>query len=131
MEFDHGPGRWRGLEVSGPDEITAAASLLTAISLKVAAVGMPALEGAMDARISAMIDDYCGTPPGPWPGPWPFPYGLAAGLSFIAGTLAPQSKLQTAVQEASARVLRKIDFAALNPQPLPPQLARSVLTGTQ
>jgi hypothetical protein len=114
------PSPWR-LDVSGPDEIVAAASLLTAISLKVAAAGMPVLEGAMETRISALIDDYCGTPPGhPWPGPWQFPYGLAAGLSFLAGTLAPQSKLQTAVQEVSVRILRRIDQVALNPQPLPP-----------
>ena len=37
------PSPWR-LDVSGPDEIVAAASLLTAISLKVAAAGMPVLE---------------------------------------------------------------------------------------
>jgi hypothetical protein len=82
---------------------------------------MPVLESAMDARIAALIDDYCGTPPGhPWPGPWQFPYSLAAGLSFVAGTLAPQSKLQTAVEEVSVRVLKKIEQVALNPQPLPP-----------
>jgi hypothetical protein len=41
---------------------------------------------------------------------WP----LAAGLSFVASTLAPQSKLQTAVDEVSIRVLRKIDEVARN-----------------
>jgi hypothetical protein len=102
-------------------EVAAVASLLTAISLKVAAAGMPKLEATMDARIAALIDDYCGTPPhSPWPWPWESAYGVAAGLSFVAGTLAPQSRLQTAVAEVSVHVLRKVNEAALNPQPLPP-----------
>jgi hypothetical protein len=99
-----------------PSETAAAASLLSAISLKVAASRMPqgtqkaSLERATDARIAELIDDYCGTPPGsPWPGPWPFGYGLAAGLSFLAGTL-PQGSLQTAVAEVSTRVLNTTVF---------------------
>jgi hypothetical protein len=130
-----GPNPWKSREilaVADPQpspwhsiEIQAAASLLSAISLKVAASRMmespqkASLERSMDVRITELIDDYCGTPPGsPWPGPPSFAYGLAAGLSFLAGTLG-QGALQVAVEEVSTRVLKKITLT-LNPQPLPP-----------
>jgi hypothetical protein len=65
-----GPWPWE------PREVMAAASLLSAISLKTAASRMPdgpqksSLESAADTRIFELADDYCGTPPGsPWPGP--------------------------------------------------------------
>jgi hypothetical protein len=122
-----GPWPWRPQrEAIGPTpwpweprEILAAASLLSAISVKVAASRMPedqqkaSLERIMDARIAELIDDYCGTPSGsPWPSPLQFTYSLAAGLSFLAGTLG-QGGLQVAVEEVSMRVLEK----ALDPQP--------------
>jgi len=105
-----GPHPWE------PLEILAAASLLSAISLRTAASRLPegsqeaAIVRTTDARIAELIDDYCGTPPGsPWPGPWPFGYGLAAGLSFLAGTL-PEGSLQAAVEEVSTRILKKMVF---------------------
>jgi len=116
---DPQPSPWHSIEIQ------AAASLLSAISLKVAASRMmespqkASLERYMDVRITALIDEYCGTPPGsPWPGPPSFAYGLAAGLSFLAGTFG-QGALQVAVEEVSTRVLKKITLT-LNPQPLPP-----------
>jgi hypothetical protein len=111
-EIGPGPWPWRPQRA----ETFAAASLLSAISLRVAASRMPGgpqkalLERTTDARIAELIDDYCGTPPGsPWPGPSPFSYGLAAGLSFLAGTL-PQGSLQAAVEEVSIRVLNTALF---------------------
>lgn len=118
--FDPQPSPWE------PAEMVAAASLLSAVSLKAAAPGLPneqqraALERAMDARIAELIDDYCGTPPGsPWPGPPPIAVRLAAGLSFLAATLGP-GRLQATLGEVAAAILGRINWAALNPQPLPP-----------
>lgn len=120
-ESDPQPSPWKGvLQIgSGPNpwraEISVAASLMSAISLKVAAARVPNNQNAllissMDARIGEIIDDYCGTPPrSPWPGPSPQSYGLAAGLTFLAGTLPEESKLQAAVAEVVARVLEKIN----------------------
>jgi len=110
-----GPWPWEPREIPGwpwePREILATASLLSAISLRDAALRMPespqkvSLERTTDARIAELIDDYCGTPPGsPWPGPSPVGYGLAAGLSFLAGTLG-QGRLKDAIEEVSTQVL--------------------------
>lgn len=97
-------------------ETSAAASLLSAISLRVAASRIPEgpqtalLQRKTDARIAELIDNYCGASrDSPWPGPWPFGYGLAAGLSFLAGTL-PQGSLQAAVEEVSTRILTTTVF---------------------
>jgi hypothetical protein len=110
LPIDPGPHRWKSRET------LAAASLLSAISLRVTASRMPEgtqkalLERTTDARVAELIDHYCGAPPGsPWPGLGPFGYGLAAGLSFLAGTL-PQGGLQTAVEDISTRILKTALF---------------------
>ena len=119
-----GSGPWPWEPQGGFREIQAIGSVLSAVSLRAAASGMPegpqktAFERAMNARIAELIDDYCGTPPhhSPYPGPTHFGYAVAAGLSFIAGTMR-EGGLQAAVENAALRALERV---ALNPQPLPP-----------
>jgi len=114
-ESGSGPNPWE------PREVMAAASLLSAISLKTAASRMPdgpqksSLESAADTRIFELADDYCGTPPGsPWPGPSVFGYRLAAGLSFLAGTL-PEGSLRTAIEQVCTHMLERLLASDINP----------------
>ena len=94
-------------------ELRAAASLISAISLKSAAAGMPdgpqkvELVSGLDASIAEIIDEYCGTP-------HPH-FGLAAGLSFLAGTMA-HGAVQNGVRELAALVLKKT-MKAQPPEP--------------
>jgi hypothetical protein len=107
-EIGPGPHPWE------PNEVMAAASLLSAISLRTAASRMAdspqksSLENTGDSRLAELTDDCCGTPPGsPWPGPSLFGYRLAAGLSFLAGTL-PEGSLRAAIEEVSTHMLERL-----------------------
>jgi hypothetical protein len=114
---DPEPSPWRAADPQPSPwhsaELRVAASLLSAVSLKSAAAGLPdgpqkgELESGLDASIAEIIDDYCGTP-------HPH-FGLAAGLSFLAGTLA-QGEVQNGVRELAALVLKKT-MKAQPPEP--------------
>jgi hypothetical protein len=100
------PMPWRTAEPSPSPWFAAVSYLMTSISLKEIAAGLPegearsSLNKHADHAISSFLDDICGTPPRripwPWPGPPPWIFPLASQLviaahSFEAGNLREET----------------------------------------
>ena len=98
----------------GPEEFAseAVAVLVSAVSLKEAAEGMPNKAAAqrivaeVDSTISALIDDdICPRWPGP-PPPWPLVSQIVAEVTLFANSLAPGS-LRTGLAQVGSRILEE------------------------
>ena len=97
----------------GPENFAseAVAFLVSAVSLKEAAEGMPNKAAAqrivaeVDSTISASIDDICPRWPGP-PPPWPLVSQIVAEVTLFANSLAPGS-LRTGLAQVGSRILEE------------------------
>lgn len=98
--------------VASSDPMPAIPAIMGLITLKDAAAHLanePAksqLLGRIDASIEKFLDDYCGTPHGPWPGPGPWVYTIASQLSVIGNTLQ-EGSLRTEILKLAGKVLER------------------------